>query len=254
MTSLYRCDDAEALAQKACQWLLEDIQTHQSSNTRPYTLGLAGGSTPRALYQLLAAVSSTSLDWNRVILFWGDERNVIPEHPDSNYLMVLQSLLAHIDIPAENVLAVPQPGGDAAHAALAYEQVLKNRIPVDRNGNPIINCILLGLGDDVHTASLFPETTALAESKRWVVSNFVPKLNAWRITTTAPLINSANQVAFLIAGAGKRQALSQLWHATHNPTRYPSQLISPRHGQLTFFVDNSALEGVAIPAEFELRQ
>jgi 6-phosphogluconolactonase len=254
MPQIYLSNDAMDLAAQACGWLAETIEQHQSGSSSPFALALAGGSTPRALYQLLVKPQQHQIDWTRVLIVWGDERNVPTDHVDSNYRMAMDSLIDSIPVPASNVIGVPNPGGDARAAAVAYEKLLRDRLPTDANGLGVIDCVLLGMGDDVHTASLFPETAALGESKAWVAANFVPKLNAWRVTFTAPLINAAKQVAFLIAGPSKTQALQTLWHGPQAPQLYPSQIINPSSGALTFFVDRSALGNVAIPSNFRIVQ
>ncbi len=241
--------DAEALAVFARDWLVERIaERHASSPTAFFRLALSGGSTPKRLYQLLAELPAGRVDWQRVLLVWGDERTVPADHVDSNYRMVHESLLEHIDIPKENVLAVPEPGGDPQRAAEQYEAILRERLqPTNAAGFPSLDCVLLGMGEDVHTASLFPGTRALHERTRWVVENHVPQLATWRITLTAPLINSASRVAFLLSGSGKQPALDKLWHAAHEPEQYPSQLIRPSAGELWFLADRAAVGQVGIP-------
>lgn len=241
--------DAESLAVFARDWLVERIaERHASSPKAHFRLALSGGSTPKRLYQLLAELPAGRVDWQRVLLVWGDERTVPADHSDSNYRMVRESLLDHIDIPAENVLAVPHSGGDPQVAAQEYEALLRERLqPTNTAGFPALDCVLLGMGEDVHTASLFPGTQALQESSRWVIENHVPQLATWRITLTAPLINSATRVAFLLSGSGKQPALEKLWHASHEPQKYPSQLIRPTAGELWFLADQAAIGQVRTP-------
>jgi 6-phosphogluconolactonase len=273
------CDDSEALAAHARDWLIKQIDYHLRTFDTPFSLALSGGSTPKRLYQLLSRDPDLNIDWSRVLLVWGDERNVPPDDPQSNYRMVKENLLDHIDIPEENVLAVPEPGGDPAVAAASYERLLRERLyprqrlpeefasgfqlpdeqPSANNGSqgadpvsewqemPFINCVLLGLGDDVHTASLFPGTPALMESERTVVENFVPQLDCWRITLTVPMINTAEHIAFLISGESKLAALTSLWHAPVNPAQFPAQLIHPSDGNLWFFLDKAAMGDIPLP-------
>lgn len=256
MTQLLVARDVSELAVRAEQWLIELIRDHQAANSTPFSLALAGGSTPKALYQRLAASSKKSgIDWNRVLFLWGDERNVPADHADSNYRMVCESLLDKLEIDDQAVVRIPTEGGDeeqVSQAALQYENELKRRLPLNSAGLGVIDCVLLGMGDDVHTASLFPETTALRETSRWVVANFVPKLSTWRVTMTAPLINAAKQVAFFIAGSSKGPALNALWHGPLQPELYPSQMIQPRPGKLTFFVDKPAIENLSVPSDFRM--
>ncbi|RMF39852.1 MAG: 6-phosphogluconolactonase [Planctomycetota bacterium] len=240
--------DGEHLAACTCRWLQQQIGKKLADSTARYYLALSGGSTPQRLYALLAELPADQIDWTGVVLIWGDERNVPPDHADSNFRMVQQTLLSKIEIPPENILGVPNPGGPAEQAAAEYEQRLRAVLPCDASGRwPRLDCVLLGLGDDAHTASLFPQTAALQEQDRWCVANFVPKLNTWRITLTAPAINAAANVAFLIAGEKKTDALRALWHGPAAPDLVPSQLIRPTDGVLWFFVDSAALDGVDPP-------
>jgi 6-phosphogluconolactonase len=244
---LHVCQDAEALAASARDWLVRLAQQHFATSQHLFSIALSGGSTPKRLYELLVELPPGTIDWQRVLLLWGDERNVPLDHPDSNYRMVKESLLDHIPIPANHVLNVPRAGSSALEVAAGYEQLLRDRLPSFSGMPAVIDCVLLGIGDDVHTASLFPETHALKERGRWVVANFVPKLDSWRITMTAPLINAGRNVAFLISGSGKREALFKLWHAPLDPDQLPAQLVRPTHGQLQFFVDRAALSGTSVP-------
>ena len=231
-------------------WLVELIQNHQSQTDRPFCLALSGGSTPQRLYELLAALTRNAIDWTRIVLIWGDERNVSQDDPQSNYRMVQEALLSHIEIPAENVLAVPNPSGDLEKSAVEYETLLRSRLDVGHAESfPSLDCVLLGLGDDVHTASLFPNTLALEERVRWVVANQVPQLGCWRLTLSAPLINAAKQVAFLVAGPSKTAALQELWHGPRDYRKFPAQLIVPASGKLTFFLDQAAIGSVTPPLD-----
>jgi 6-phosphogluconolactonase len=244
--------DAESLAAYARDWLVERIaERHATSPAAQFSLALSGGSTPKRLYQMLAQLPAGKIDWHRVLLIWGDERHVPADHADSNYRMVRESLLEHIDIPADNVLAVPDAGGPTLVAAERYEVLLRSRLETNASGFPVLDCVLLGMGEDVHTASLFPGTLALKEASRWVVENHVPQLNSWRVTLTVPLIKQAANVAFLLSGSGKRQALEKLWHAPYQPDLYPSQLIRLNQGRLWFLVDHAAVDGLAIPEEID---
>lgn len=236
----------ESLAQDACRWLVDQICAKQTDPQGTYSLALSGGSTPKRLYQLLAEIEeAAAVDWKRVLLIWGDERNVPADSPESNYRMVKENLLDKVAIPANSIFAMPEPGGDAADSAILYEQLLRERLG-ESTPFPSLDCVLLGMGDDVHTASLFPETSALGEQDRWVVANWVEKLDCWRMTLTAPFINSAKNVVFLVAGAGKRDALKTVWDGPFEPLKYPSQLIKPK-GKLRFMVDETAVAGLTPP-------
>ncbi len=199
-----------------------------------FRVSLSGGSTPKQLYQALA---QTDLDFSRVQWFWGDERNVPQDHADSNYRMVQTALLAPAGIDDSLVFPLAVNVADPAAAARAYEQTLQQQFagPGDRNaeGFPVWDLVLLGLGDDVHTASLFPHTAALQETQRWVVENWVEKLDTFRYTLTASAINSGREIWFLMAGQGKQQALRHLLHGPHDPQLYPAQRIRPTRFFLT---------------------
>lgn len=257
MTQLFLATDVSQLAEQACGWLTQLVLNHQQKSAAPFSLALAGGSTPKVLYQLLAKNSQSSgIDWGRILFLFGDERNVPADHADSNFRMAREALLDLLPIHHDQVLPIPTDGTDATNAASRYEAALRQRISQRINhqasGCGVIDCVLLGMGDDVHTASLFPETLALKETERWVVANYVSKLATWRVTMTAPLINSAKSIAFFISGAGKTKALDTLWHGPWNYELYPSQMIRPVDGDLTFFVDQAAVAGLAIPSEFRI--
>jgi 6-phosphogluconolactonase len=184
------------------------------------TVALSGGSTPKRVYELL---SQRDLPWSSIHWFWGDERNVPSDHLDSNQRMVRESLLSQAFIPEANLHPVPTSVNSPAKAAQDYERILRERFSGD--AFPHWDLVLLGMGDDAHTASLFPETAALRETHRWFVENWVEKFDAFRYTLTAPAINSGREIWFLVSGAGKRPALRQVWQGSFDPDHYPSQLI-----------------------------
>jgi len=202
------------------------------SRSETFRVSLSGGSTPKRIYELIA---DQDLAWDRIHWFWGDERNVPHGHDDSNAKMVHQALLDRIDIPQQNIHTVPVDVADPAAAARKYEATLRSHFPSDEF--PCWDLILLGMGDDAHTASLFPGTKAVQEKKRWFVENWVSKFDAYRYTLTAPAINSAQQTWFLVAGSAKQDALSQVLSETQDPYRYPSQLIEPTR----WFVTSDAI-------------
>src|SRR6266478_7398561 len=207
-----------------------------------FTVALSGGSTPKALYSLLAT-NYASFAWNRIFLFFGDERHVPPTDPESNYRMVNESLLTKIAIPAENVFRVPAENPDAAAAALDYEDQLRRFFelrPGERPGEfPRFDLILLGLGPDGHTASLFPDSPALNEESRLVVANWVAKFNAHRITFTFPVLNRAAEVMFLASGADKADMVRQVLEGKNTPP-LPSQRVQPSDGKLLWVLDEAA--------------
>lgn len=227
----------EALARTAAEQIVRLANNTISTHGR-FSVGLSGGSTPQRLFALLASSEfAPHIDWVNVYLFWGDERTVPPDHNDSNYRMARETLLAHVPIPPDNVRRM-KGELDPAQAADEYEHVLRMFFP-DRPW-PCFDLLLLGMGDDGHTASLFPGTSALQEKTRWVVANHVPKLNTWRITLTAPAINAASNIMFLVAGTGKCETLRAVLQESHQPEILPSQMIQPAEGTLTWMVDAAA--------------
>jgi 6-phosphogluconolactonase len=204
-----------------------------------FSIGLSGGSTPRPLFELLATNEFASrLDWANIHVFWGDERAVPPDHADSNYRMTREALLDHVDLPETNIHRI-RGEIDPVQAAAEYEQVL--RVFFDQAAKlPRFDLLLLGMGSDGHTASLFPGTDALREKTRWVRANYVPKLDAWRITLTLPAINAAAQVWFLVAGQSKAETLQAVLHGPRQPQIYPAQLVQPDEGELAWLVDAAA--------------
>ena len=210
-----------------------------------FTIALSGGSTPKSLYNLLATNARTSLPWDRMFFFWSDERHVPPTDPDSNYRMANEVMLSKIPAPASNVFRVPAENPDAKAAADAYEQTLRKVFALQIGQFPRFDLILLGMGPDGHTASLFPETPALRESSRLVVANWVEKLKAHRITFTFPVINAARRIAFLVSGGDKAPALHSVLESDAPGEQYPAKLVGPTEGKLIWFVDRAAASQLA---------
>jgi 6-phosphogluconolactonase len=205
-----------------------------------FTLALSGGSTPKSLYTLIAANASTNLPWDQMFFFFGDERHVPPDDPDSNFRMANEALLSKAPIPASNIFRVPSENPDAEAVAEAYEQTLRGFFAVQPGEFPRFDLILLGLGPDGHTASLFPETAALQEKSRLVVANWVEQLKTHRITFTLPVLNAARCVAFLVSGTKKAPALHEVLEGKEPGEKYPSKLVRPTDGELIWFVDRAA--------------
>ncbi|MFL6332214.1 MAG: 6-phosphogluconolactonase [Pyrinomonadaceae bacterium] len=230
-------DDAESLARAAAARIAE--LARESIRARGlYTLALSGGSTPRRVYELLAGEEfRDGIDWPNVHVFFGDERMVPPDHAESNYRMASEALLSKVGIPPENVHRIDGVG-DAAANASAYESEMRGLFgDVER---PRLDQVLLGMGDDGHTASLFPGTEVLKEQRLWVAPNWVEKLGAWRVTMTAPLINAARCVTFLVTGTDKAARLREVLKGERDPSRLPAQLIRPTDGTLEWYVDRAA--------------
>ncbi len=201
-------------------------------------VALSGGSTPRSFYSLLA--DQPNVPWDKIFFFFGDERHVAPDDPDSNFRMASEALFSRAAIPAEHVFRVPAEIPDAETAAQSYEQTLRQFFSLEEESLPRFDVILLGMGPDGHTASLFPGTAALHEDERLVTANWVEKLKTWRITLTYPVINNAAEVLFLVAGAEKQEALLAVLQGKSDPETYPAQGIRPGNGRLVWLVDQEA--------------
>jgi 6-phosphogluconolactonase len=220
-----------ALIARSLSLVLEKIQVAVTERGR-CSLALSGGSTPRPLYEALA---TQALPWEKIHLFWGDERYVPPTHPDSNLLMTRESWIDRIAIPAANVHPMPTLAGNPEMDAQSYEAQLRQFF--EGENWPSFDLILLGMGDDGHTASLFPQTQALSVRDRWVtVGN---KDGQPRITLTVPLINQARTVIFLVSGENKRPALAEIFSPIGDELTYPSRLIEPQ-GELWWLLDEAA--------------
>ena len=204
------------------------------------SLALSGGSTPKRLFQLLTQRGRDALPWDHIELWWGDERTVPPDHADSNYRMTREALIDPLGLAASHVHRIAGELADHDAAARSYEQALVAAL----GSPPVFDLVLLGMGPDGHTASLFPGSPALAETTRWVVANPVTSPlvhgSTTRITLTAPALNAARHIRFLVAGADKAATLVQILEGPRDPTRYPSQLIAPRGGDLVWFIDAAA--------------
>jgi 6-phosphogluconolactonase len=203
-----------------------------------FTVALSGGSTPKALYSLLAA-NYAAFAWNRVFLFFGDERHVPPTDAESNYRMVQESLLSKITIPAENVFRVHAENPDADAAAADYEKQIRGFFELKSSEFPRFDLILLGMGPDGHTASLFPDSAALEEQSRLVVANWVEKFKTHRITFTFPVLDHAAEVMFLASGPDKAEMLHQVLEGKSSPP-LPSQRVQPSDGKLLWMLDEPA--------------
>jgi 6-phosphogluconolactonase len=212
-----------------------------------FTVALSGGNTPKKLFQLLTDdYYKTRLPWNDIYLFWVDERCVAPTHPESNYGEVERTLLSRVTMPASHVFRMLGEMEPARDAAKAYENTLRAFFHVDKS-LPVFDLILLGMGDDGHTASLFPGTIGLTEKERWVIANHVERLSADRITLTFPLINNARDILVLCQGDSKANTLKEVFRTDISDTRYPIQRIRPTSGSLRWLVDHAA--AAKLPAD-----
>lgn len=206
-----------------------------------FAVALSGGSTPKALYSLLAdgAELRQTISWRHIHFFWGDERPVPPDHPDSNFRLAQAALLSRVPVPATNIHRIrgelaPQP------AAVAYERTMVEFFQLRGNALPRFDLVFLGLGPEGHTASLFPGTRALREQKRLAIANWIGKLGTERITLTASVFNNAACVIFLVSGAEKAVVLKSVIEGRYEPQQLPAQLIRPHAGELKWIVDAAA--------------
>ena len=205
-----------------------------------FTIALSGGSTPKSLFHLLATNARTVLPWDRIFFFWGDERHVPPTDPDSNYKMAEETMLSKIPVAAGNVFRVAAENPDAAAAAEAYEKTLQKFFALGPGQFPRFDLILLGMGPDGHTASLFPGSAGLQEKSRLVIANWVEKFKTSRLTFTLPVLNAAACVAFLVSGTDKAPALHQVLEGDAPGEQYPAKLVRPTDGKLIWLIDRAA--------------
>lgn len=227
--------NSDALAHKAAQEFHRLSEAAVQERGR-FSVALSGGNTPRAVYTLLAS-EHQQLPWDRIHIFFGDERHVPPDHPDSNFRTASESLLSKVPIPEKNIHRI-RAELEADAAAEEYERELREFFHLIDHDWPRFDLIFLGIGEDGHTASLFPGSKALTEASRRVVANWVEKFQAFRITLTFPVLNHAAEVLFMVSGAGKAQILSEVLRAGNR--KYPAQNVQPQNGQLLWLVDQDA--------------
>jgi 6-phosphogluconolactonase len=203
----------------------------------PATVALSGGNTPRVLYELLAA--RNDIAWDKIQFFFGDERHVPPDHPDSNYRMAKESMFSHVPIPESNVHRIKTENPDAAAAAAEYAAELRETFHLHDGEFPRFDLVLLGMGPDGHTASLFPGTDVLNEHDALVAAPWVAKMHGFRITMTLPVLNNAANVVFMAGGLEKASVLKMVLEEKSDPP-FPSQLVRPTDGRLLWMVDRAA--------------
>jgi 6-phosphogluconolactonase len=208
-----------------------------------FAIALAGGETPHTLYATLAREPFRSaIRWERVRVFWGDERCVPPQDPRSNFRMAQDALLSLVPIPPQNIHRMPAERADLASAAREYADVLRSHLPRTADGWPRFDLILLGLGEDGHTASLFPHAPVLTETRSAVAAYHVPHLRADRMTLIPPVLNRAREVLFLVSGAEKAHALWVVLEGPRQPEAVPAQVVRPLDGSLVWLVDEAAAQ------------
>jgi len=238
--------DAEALAREAAERFAR-VTTGAAAERGVAAVALSGGSTPRRMGELLATPEFRErVPWDRLQVFWGDERWVPLASPESNAGVARRGFLDRVPIPPERIHPFATEGTEPERSAADYAALIQQTLgPAAAGAFPRFDLILLGMGDDGHTASLFPSTAALAEETAAVVANPVPKLETVRLTFSAPLINQAREVVFLVAGEGKAATLAAVLEGPERPTELPSQLIRPAGGRLTWLVDRAAAAALA---------
>jgi 6-phosphogluconolactonase len=233
--------DGAAIARRAAQKFVE-AGAAAVNEKGSFSVVLAGGSTPKALYGLLAndPVLRAQVPWDKMRVFFGDERHVGPDHPDSNFRMANEAMISKSPLKPAQVTRIKGEYPDAEQAAREYELAIRSYFELADGEFPRFDLVLLGLGSEGHTASLFPGTRALHEKQRIAVSNWVGKLLAERITLTPPAINNAAHVIFMVTGADKAPALTAVLERVYEPDQLPAQLIRPGNGTLLWLVDTAA--------------
>ncbi len=243
MTVIRVLPDPPALADAAARYVVEQAQAAIDARGA-FSIALSGGSTPRELHLRLSNPPYVDqVDWAHVHVFFGDERCVAPDDPRSNYRMADETLLSRVPIPADQVHRMQ---GELApqEAASRYEAELKTFFG---NDQPRLDVILLGMGDNGHTASLFPGLTAVHEQQRWVVAEYVAEVSMWRLTLTPAVLNLAREAVFLVAGSGKAAMLQQVLEGPFAPDERPAQIVRPTPGEVVWLVDAAAAEKLSPP-------
>src|SRR5690349_6252536 len=234
--------DANAVAQTAADEFVK-LACEAVQRKGTFMVALSGGSTPKVLYSLLAERTQKhigpEIPWAQIHLFWGDERHVSPDHADNNYRMANEAMISRIPIPAQNVHRVHAENKDAAAAAAEYDGTLAKVFGLSDEQLPRFDLVLLGMGPDGHTASLFPGSSGVQELSKRVIANWVQKFNTFRITFTRPVLNNAAEVLLLVCGADKAPALSEVMGAG-DPNTYPVKYVQPNDGKLIWLLDRAA--------------
>jgi 6-phosphogluconolactonase len=241
--------DAESLVEGAAGYIA-DLAVRSIADRGRFTFVLSGGNTPKPVYQRLAQDPYRQrIDWSRVEIFFGDERCVPPDDPRSNCRMACETLLEHVPVPAGNIYRML--GEEAPEqAAAAYTAVLENALrgKVGESPTPSFDLVLLGMGDNGHTASLFPGLPAVTEQVRWVMAQYVEVVGMWRLTLTPVILNAARNVAFLVSGADKAEMVSRVVEGVYQPIVLPSQVVRPTPGELVWLLDAGAASKLRSPA------
>lgn len=240
MAELRTFDDLDDMARGAADEITKSAEEAIAARGR-FTIALSGGSTPKPAYRRLA--QEPRIDWGGVHVFWGDERHVPPDHPDSNFGMAHDELLSKVPIPSDNIHRMRTEKPDAERVAEEYAWTLRSAFDLGDLGGgewPRFDLVLMGLGADGHTASLFPGSDAVRERSRLVVAPWVSTLGVYRITLTAPVFNHAALALFLVSGEEKGEALKAVLEGDFQPDRVPAQVVRPEDGRLLWLVDRAA--------------
>lgn len=236
--------DPDELNHYAADKFIEIGNSSIDENGR-FTVALAGGSTPKTLYKLLTSDKNRSqLDWSKVFFFIGDERFVAPDDAESNYRMAKENIFSPLDVKAENIFRWQTEQLDPDKTAERYSNEISAFFELKSGEFPRFDLILLGMGDDGHTASLFPHTAALKEIARIAAANPVEKLDTVRLTFTLPTINNAANIIFLVTGAEKSDILAKILNSEPDPDNFPSQAVNPPNGRLFWLVDEAAAKNL----------
>ncbi len=231
-------DPASVAAEAARRWV--DIAQQSVEARGSFSVALSGGGTPSLLYRLLADEPwKSQISWDKTFVFWGDERRVPSTHVDSNYRMAREALLEHVELPHENIFRMPSDGlatGDSQ----SYAKTIRSHFKLNYEEWPHFDLILLGLGTDGHTASIFPGTRAVSDLSNMVLVYPVPKLNTERITFTLPVLNHARNILYLVTGEEKALILAEVIDGERRPSKYPAQAVNPVDGKLVWLVDAAA--------------
>lgn len=240
MSDVRICRDVAEVAREAAAEVSRIAEEAVAARGR-FAIALSGGATPRALYEELAREPwRDRVDWTKTNVFWGDERLVPPDHDESNYRMAREALLSKVGIPDANVHRVRTELGHADAAARDYEREIAKLFGLPTGSAPRFDLVLLGLGTDGHTASIFPGTTAVHDDWRVVAPVWVEKLHAHRVTLTVPAINQAAHVMFLVTGAAKAHVVGEVLRGVKHPDHVPAQLVAPERGTLLWILDEPA--------------
>ena len=237
MAELKVFDDLDELARAAAEEIAKSAEEAIAARGR-FTIALSGGDTPKPVYRLLAR--EPRIDWDRVHVFWGDDRHVPPNHPESNFGMAMNTLLSKVSIPLDNVHRMRTEKPDAQRVAEEYAWTLRSAFGIDEGEWPRFDLVLMGIGEDGHTASLFPGSEAVRERSRLVIAPWVSSLGTFRITLTAPVFNHAALALFLVSGEKKAEALKAVLEGDFQPDRFPAQAVRPEDGRLLWLVDRAA--------------